>query len=122
MRRRKVLGYIGLFLLGLANPVQAKTNHTNVGIASYYGKELAGRRTASGSRFNPNGFTAAHRTFPFGTKLRVTNLRNGRSVLVTVTDRGPGIKSRIIDLSYGAAKRIGMTGSGTAMVRIERLG
>ena len=91
------------------------------GRASYYGEQFRGRRTASGERFDPDGLTAAHRTLPFGTRLRVTNLANGRSVVVRVSDRGPFHRSRVIDLSKGAARRIGMIRSGTARVRIERL-
>lgn len=88
------------------------------GIASYYWQ---GQQTASGARFNPNGLTAAHRTLPFGTRVRVTNNSNGRSVVVTINDRGPFIKGRIIDLSRGAAQVIGMTGAGLARVSVERL-
>jgi len=90
-----------------------------VGVASYYGKELSGRRTANGERFNPYGMTAAHRTYPFGTKLRVTNLRTGKAVVVRISDRGPFIRGRIIDLSLGAAHAIGL--SGTGKVRIAKL-
>jgi rare lipoprotein A len=86
-------------------------------IATYYGKEFAGRRTASGERFNPGAMTAAHRTLAFGTKVRVTNSRNGRSVIVRINDRGPFVKGRSIDLSSGAARAIGMGTS--ADVRIE---
>jgi rare lipoprotein A len=88
------------------------------GIASYYWQ---GQQTASGARFNPNGLTAAHRTLPFGTRVRVTNQSNGRSVVVTINDRGPFIKGRIIDLSRGAAQVIGMTGAGLARVSVDRL-
>ena len=87
------------------------------GLASYYWQ---GQRVASGGRFNPNALTAAHRTLPFGTKVKVTNLRNHRSVVVTINDRGPFIKGRIIDLSLAAAKVIGMTKSGVVPVVIER--
>lgn len=89
------------------------------GIASYYG---TGTRTASGARFNPRAMTAAHRSLPFGTKVRVTNKRNGRSVVVTINDRGPFIRGRIIDLSTGAADVIGMRRSGLAPVSVEVLG
>src|SRR4028119_820597 len=89
------------------------------GTASYYGSELAGNRTASGERFNPNGPTAAHRTLPLGTRLRVTNVANGRSVIVRVNDRGPFVGKRLIDVSLGAAREIEMTRSGTAQVRLE---
>ncbi len=91
------------------------------GKASFYGTELAGNPTASGERFNPAQLTAAHRTLPFGTKVKVTNVRNGESVVVRINDRGPYADSRVIDLSTAAAKRIGMLGRGTAMVRIELL-
>lgn len=91
------------------------------GAASYYGERFRGRRTASGERFNPDALTAAHRTLSFGTRLRVTNLRNGRSVVVRVNDRGPFHGGRILDLSKAAARRIGMVATGTARVRIERL-
>ena len=89
------------------------------GMASYY---YHGQRTASGARFNPNGLTAAHRSLPFGTRVRVTNRSNGRSVVVTINDRGPFIKGRIIDLSRGAAQAINMTGAGVARVSLEVLG
>ena len=80
-------------------------------VASYYGKEHAGKRTASGEKFNPGAMTAAHRTLRFGTKVRVTNTRNGRSVVVRINDRGPFVKGRSIDVSSAAARAIGMGGS-----------
>ncbi|MDX2204106.1 MAG: septal ring lytic transglycosylase RlpA family protein [Hyphomicrobiaceae bacterium] len=89
------------------------------GMASYYWQ---GTQTASGARFNPSGMTAAHRTLPFGTRVLVTNRNNGRSVTVTINDRGPFIKGRIIDLSRGAANVIGMTGRGLASVSVEVIG
>lgn len=89
------------------------------GMASYYGNELAGRRTASGARFNPGGMTAAHRSLPFGTRLRVTH--GSRSVVVTVNDRGPFVRGRVLDLSKGAAQAIGMTGRGVGRVVAEAL-
>ncbi|MDZ8225971.1 MULTISPECIES: septal ring lytic transglycosylase RlpA family protein [unclassified Nostoc] len=92
------------------------------GMASYYGYDGSGNRTASGQRFNPEGMTAAHRSLPFGTKVRVTNTRNGRSVVVRINDRGPFIRGRVIDLSAGAARVLGMMGSGVAPVHIEVLG
>jgi rare lipoprotein A len=76
--------------------------------ATWYGHELAGNRTASGEKFNPNGFTAAHRSLPFGTCLRVRNPKTGRGVAVRVNDRGPFTKGISLDLSYGAARAIGM--------------
>ena len=89
------------------------------GEASYYGRELAGNRTASGERFNPNALTAAHRTLPLGTKLRVTNKANGRSVIVRINDRGPFIGRRVIDVSLAAAHKINMVRAGHAQVTLE---
>ena len=91
---------------------------SQAGMASYYWQP---QMTASGVRFNPNAMTAAHRSLPFGTKVRVTNKRNGKSVVVTINDRGPFIKGRIIDLSNAAAGVIGMRSSGVAPVVVERL-
>jgi rare lipoprotein A len=89
-----------------------------VGMASYYGREHAGRRTASGEVFDMNEMTAAHRTLPFGTRVRVTNLANGREVTVRINDRGPFRRGRILDLSYAAARRLGIVGRGVARVRV----
>lgn len=89
------------------------------GVASYYGKRFHGRLTANGERFNMNAMTAAHKTLPFGTKVRVTNARNGRSVVVRINDRGPFVRGRTIDLSKSAAQKIGMIGSGHAKVKLE---
>ena len=89
------------------------------GIASYYWQP---QRVASGGWFNPNAMTAAHRTLPFGTRVRVTNLNNGRSVTVSINDRGPYIAGRVIDLSRAAAQSVGMTGAGLARVSISVLG
>lgn len=89
------------------------------GIASYYWQ---GQRTATGERFNPSGLTAAHRTLPFGTRVRVTNLANGRAVTVRINDRGPFIAGRVIDLSRGAAQAVGMTGAGLARVNVAVIG
>ena len=88
------------------------------GHASYYGNELAGRRTASGEIFNPGDMTAAHRTVAFGTRVKVTHMGNGREVVVRINDRGPFGRGRIIDLSYAAAKQLGMHRSGTAQVKL----
>lgn len=84
-----------------------------IGMASYY---KSGKRCANGELFNPHGLTAAHRNLKFGTKLRVTNLRTGKSVVVRINDRGPFIRGRIIDLSLGAAKVIGLTKTGVARI------
>ena len=93
-----------------------------VGTASWYGAELEGSHTASGERFDAHAFTAASRSFPIGTSVRVTNLANGRSVVVRINDRGPFARGRVLDVSYAAARALGMVGSGTARVRIETLG
>jgi rare lipoprotein A len=92
------------------------------GIASWYGPRFDGRTTASGERFDEDALTAAHETLALGTRVRVTNLRNGRSVVVRINDRGPHYRGRSIDLSRGAAARLGMIHPGTAPVRIEVLG
>ncbi len=86
------------------------------GMASFYGNE-SGRRTASGQRFNQEALTAAHRSLPFGTKLRVTH--GGRSVIVTINDRGPFVRGRVLDLSTGAARAIGLIGAGVGRVTAE---
>lgn len=91
------------------------------GVASWYGPGFHGRRTANGERYNQNGYTAAHKSLPFGTKVRVTNVRTGRSVMVRINDRGPFIRGRVIDLSAGAARVIGVHSSGTAPVQLEVL-
>mgnify|MGYP006273971121 CR=1 FL=1 len=89
------------------------------GLASWYGEKFHGRLTANGERFDANELTAAHKTLPFGTVLKVTNLDNGRTVTVRVNDRGPFVDNRILDLSRAAAERIGMTGTGVARVRLR---
>jgi rare lipoprotein A len=93
--------------------------HYKIGIASWYGKRFNGRKTASGKLFNMYDYTAAHRSLPLGTKIKVTNLKNGREVIVDIIDRGPYIKGHIIDLSYAAARAIGIIKSGTEIVKIE---
>jgi rare lipoprotein A len=109
-----------LNLAGAAMGQASMTNSTIV-VASWYGPSFHGRRTASGQVFDQERLTAAHKTLPFGTKLRVTNLRNGRSVMVTVNDRGPYVRNRQLDLSLGAARRLGIIQPGTAPVLIEKL-
>jgi rare lipoprotein A len=92
-----------------------------VTVASWYGPGFQGRRTSSGETFNRNDLTAASRTLPLGTRVRVTNLNNGRSVVVRINDRGPYVRGRGIDLSQRAAERIGLTRRGVARVQIDRL-
>jgi rare lipoprotein A len=88
------------------------------GLASWYGQQHQGLKTASGETFDKNKLTAAHRTLPFGTRLRVTNVENGKSVVVRVNDRGPHVAGRVLDVSYGAAQALGMTGAGVARVEM----
>lgn len=92
-----------------------------VGVASWYGEPFHGRLTANGERYDMHTYTAAHRLYPFGTRLRVINLDNGRSVTVRINDRGPFVRGRVIDLSLAAATDLGMVPNGTARVRLERL-
>ncbi|MEO1004053.1 MAG: septal ring lytic transglycosylase RlpA family protein [Cyanobacteria bacterium J06638_7] len=91
------------------------------GTASWYGPGFFGNRTANGEVFRPGTLTAAHRTLPFGTRVRVTNLNNGRSTVVRINDRGPFKGNRVIDLAHGAAHEIGLVSSGLAPVRLEVL-
>jgi len=100
----------------------AGTGTVLTGRASWYGGKFHGRKTASGERFDKNRLTAAHRTLPFGTRVRVTNLENSRSVVVRINDRGPfGRRKRIIDLSEAAARRLRMISAGVVRVRVEVL-
>jgi rare lipoprotein A len=92
-----------------------------IGYASWYGHPYHGRRTSNGETYDMNTFTAAHRTLPFDTMVKVNNLKNGKDVTVRINDRGPFVKDRIIDLSYVAAREIEMVGSGTAKVSLEVL-
>jgi rare lipoprotein A len=106
-----VLGFSSGLWANMADAAQT-------GMASYY---KHGKRTANGERFDPHGMTAAHRTFPFGTRVLVTNLKTGKSVIVRINDRGPFSKGRVIDLSLGAAKVVGLTQSGVAKVKVVKL-
>lgn len=99
-----------------ANASISSSGHSFSGMASYYGSE-SGSRTASGQRFNQNALTAAHRSLPFGTRVKVTH--GGRSVVVTINDRGPFVRGRVLDLSTAAARAVGLTGRGVGMVYAE---
>lgn len=97
----------------------APVGHEERGTASWYGTKFHGRFTASGERYDMHAMTAAHRTLPFGTIVEVTNLENRRRVRVRINDRGPFKKGRVIDLSYAAARKLGMVRQGLARVRIR---
>ncbi|MEO7028593.1 MAG: septal ring lytic transglycosylase RlpA family protein [Acidobacteriaceae bacterium] len=99
--------------------VKHSHSHTQVGKASWYGAKFNGRRTASGERFNMNALTCAHRSLPLGSWVRVTNMGNQKSVFLRVNDRGPVPASRVMDLSYAAARKLGLVGAGLGRVRIE---
>jgi len=125
--RRYRLAGLGLVALALAAAGCAATKASRpaaapgtriVGFASWYGERHQGRATASGEVFDMNKLTAAHRTMPFGTRLRVTNLENGRSVVVRVNDRGPWVNDRVLDVSRAAARTLGMTGDGVTRIEI----
>lgn len=107
-----IVGCVGVYSLGY---------RVQYGYATWYGKEFHGRKTASGEIYDMYGLTAAHRTLPFNTWVEVTDLETGRSVVVRINDRGPVPKERIIDLSYGAARRIGLDKKGVARVRLRVL-
>ena len=110
---------------GNNGPIQSRPfpsehrSFAQVGLASWYGREKAGHRTASGEHFNPRQFTAAHRSLPLGTIVRVTNLSTGKSVKVRVNDRGPYVRRRIVDLSAAAGRMLDIRRNGVALVRIE---
>ena len=101
------------------SPLHPPTAPADTGLASYYHVAFHGRRTASGETFNQNALTAAHRTLPFGTLVRVINLRNQRSVIVRVNDRGPYVHGRIVDVSYSAAETLGIVERGIANVKLD---
>lgn len=130
--RKLVLGCVVALLVALTAPSEARTPASEtsdtpatpivkaeLGIASWYGEQFQGNPTASGEIFDMNGLTAAHRELPLGTKVKVTNLRNNRSLILRVNDRGPFIPGRSLDVSMAAAKRLGFLGSGLALVQIE---
>src|SRR5262245_66003415 len=121
--KRLSLALLALGVMGCAASHQmTPPQEAQVGVASYYGRAHDGRRTASGERFDMHAMTAAHPTLPFGTRVRVTNLTNGRRAVVRINDRGPHKGKRIIDLSYAAARELGLVGAGVAKVRLEVVG
>lgn len=110
-----------LFIIHSSLFISPTGAQTQTGKASFYAKRATGARTASGERLHHDSMTCAHKTLPFGTLLKVTNLLNGKQVVVRVTDRGPYVKGRVVDLSWGAAKAIGMLSQGIAPVSVERV-
>jgi rare lipoprotein A len=115
-----------LFAAGCSSPQPVHTSQKSTtswsGLASYYADKYQGRKTASGERFDQKAMTAAHRTLPFGTKVKVTNVANGKSVIVRINDRGPFVKGRVIDLSRSAFSAIGNPASGTVRVVVTVVG
>ncbi|MHA8066929.1 septal ring lytic transglycosylase RlpA family protein [Aquirufa sp. ROCK2-A2] len=114
----KCLAIFILLLIG----INTKAQEDSTGLASFYSKRLNGRRTTSGEKFNSNKFTCAHRTYPFNSWLEVTSLRTQKKTYVRVNDRGPHKKTRLIDVSYIAAKELGIIGTGIAAVKVRLLG
>ena len=117
-----ILALAGLSACATAHPplrLDSDSRSSEVGVASYYAHRFHGHRTASGERYDEHAFTAAHRSIPFGARVRVTRLSNGRSVVVRINDRGPFRHHRIIDLSRRAARELGIVGAGSARVRLE---
>ncbi len=104
---------------GYKHDPKSVDGYSQIGIASWYGDKEHGNKTATGEKFNRYAYTAAHKTLPFGTVVRVTNLDNGRDVIVVINDRGPFIKGRIIDLSYSSARSVGLVKTGIAKVKVE---
>ena len=100
-------------------PIQSAEGYREIGEASWYGKKFHGRKTSSGEVYDMYGVTAAHKTLPLNTVVRVTNLENSRSIILRINDRGPYVGNRILDCSMGAAKKLGFYTAGTAMVKIE---
>jgi rare lipoprotein A len=109
-------------VLSACSALSVRWTGRQAGLASWYGPGLYGRRTASGTVHTGAALTAAHRSLPFGTRVRVTNLNNGRQVVVVVDDRGPFVRGRVVDLSRAAARRLGMVRDGVVPVRLEVVG
>lgn len=109
------------WMLEINKTVKQSLAYSYTGVASWYGPGFYGNRTASGEIYRPGTFTVAHRSLPFGTRVRVTNLNNGRSAIARVNDRGPYTGGRIVDLGHGIASHLGVTSSGIANVRLEVL-
>ncbi|PSJ73347.1 septal ring lytic transglycosylase RlpA family protein [Sphingobacteriales bacterium UPWRP_1] len=119
MKTHPCLMLYSLFSFLLFSSFSNNVEMVSWGVASYYSNSLSGKKTASGEKYNHNKLTAAHRTLPFGTKIKVSRIDNGKAVIVKVNDRGPYIKGRVVDLSKAAADKIGLTGVGKMQVKIE---
>ena len=109
------------FLASDSSAISAPAQELGTGVASYYGRQFAGHRTASGETFDPSQLTAAHRTLPFGSMVQVTEVGSGKSVVVRINDRGPFGRGRLIDVSEAAARQLGMIGPGHGSVRLTLL-
>ncbi len=117
----KIMAILLLITTIFCNICTIQESKTQKGMASYYHNNLHGRSTASGELYDKNKLSGAHRSLPFGSKVKVTNLTNQKSVVVTINDRGPYVKKRIIDISYAAAKKIDMIKAGVIEVQLEIL-
>ncbi|XXJ20386.1 septal ring lytic transglycosylase RlpA family protein [Desulfovibrio caledoniensis] len=102
-------------------PLKSAAGYDEIGLASWYGADFHGKKTANGQTYNMYGVSAAHKTLPLGSRVRVTNLQNNRTVVLTINDRGPFVNERILDLSYGAAQKLGTVQTGVAKVRVTSL-
>jgi len=122
-RERRLLYILGsiIFLTSCAGMEYFRSGSVQKGLASWYGADFHGKRTSNKEIYNMYAMTAAHKTLPFGTYVKVKNLDNGRSVVVRINDRGPFVKGRIIDLSYAAAKKLGMSSEGVVPVKVKVL-
>ena len=116
----RVAGWVVLLIVLAVITPASEAEARQCGGASWYGEKFAGKRTASGVRFNPNAMVAAHRTLRFGSRVRVQDRRTGRSVVVKIVDRGPFVRGRVIDMSKAAARKLGFLRRGTARVCITR--
>ncbi|MBX0334407.1 septal ring lytic transglycosylase RlpA family protein [Pontibacter sp. HSC-14F20] len=121
-RKCFILTVIIFLFIGVSQPTFAQSNDkTQIGSASWYGSKYHGRKTSSGERYNKNDMTAAHKTLPFGTMVKVTNPANDESVVLRINDRGPFVGNRIIDVSEAAARKLGIHTAGVAKVKVEVL-
>jgi rare lipoprotein A len=119
-RKCYILTVIIFLFIGVSHPIFAQDNDETVtGTASWYGSKYHGRKTSSGERYNKNAMTAAHKTLPFGTKVKVTNPDNNESVILRINDRGPFVGNRIIDVSEAAARKLDIHSEGVATVEVE---